>query len=69
MLIITAVKKDVQRSIVKINSPYRVVVRDELSNTGLYFRGVLFVNTLVHVMKVHNLHYIIQVTDVTEVIW
>lgn len=68
-VIITAAKKDVQRSITKSNSPYRVVIRDERSSTGLYFRKRLFVNTLVNVVKVHNLHYVMQVTEVTEVIW
>lgn len=68
-VIITAAKKDVQRSIAKSNSPYRVLIRDERSSTGLYFRRRLFVNTLVNVVKVHNLHYVMQVTEVTEVIW
>lgn len=68
-VIITAAKKDVQRSIAKSNSPYRVLIRDERSSTGLYFRRRLFVNTLVNVVKVDNLHYVMQVTEVTEVIW
>lgn len=68
-VIITAAKKDVQRSIAKSNSPYRVLIRDERSSTGLYFRKRLFVNTLVNVVKVDNLHYVMQVTEVTEVIW
>lgn len=55
--------------ITKSNSPYRVVIRDERSSTGLYFRKRLFVNTLVNVVKVDNLHYVMQVTEVTEVIW
>lgn len=42
---------------------------DERSSTGLYFRKRLFVNTLVNVVKVDNLHYVMQVTEVTEVIW
>lgn len=68
-VIITAAKKDVQRSIAKSNTPYRVLIRDERSSTGLYFRKRLFVNTLVNVVKVDNLHYVMQVTEVTEVIW
>lgn len=66
---ITAAKKDVQKSMVKSNSPYRVVIRNEWSSAGLYFRRRLFVNTLVNIVKVHNLHYVMQGTEVTEVIW